>query len=160
MPEKGFTLLEVVVAAGLLGAFTILGARPIQQALMAANVAADRTAAMRFAAAGIELAKSRPIGNWDHRGANLGIPSSELSTYYDEARRVRLTRSITATPVVVNNADQQETWTWVVTSTVTWQRDGRTGDNGAKVVLVSRQSRWLLPENHDESRGTAGKVRQ
>lgn len=156
---KGFTLLEVVVAAGLLGAFTVVGARPIQQALMAANVAADRAAAVRFAASGIELARSRPIENWESGRADMGIPAAEVSTYYDEARKIRLTRSITAAPTVVSPSDQRETWTWTITSTVTWERDGRRAGDGAKVVLISRQSRWLIPGNKDESRSSTGKVK-
>jgi hypothetical protein len=89
----------------------------------------------------------------------MGIPAAEVATYYDEARKIRLTRSIAATPAVVSPADSRETWTWTITSTVTWERDGRRAGDGARVILISRQSRWLVPGNHDESKSPAGKVR-
>lgn len=156
--ERGLTLLEVIVAAGLLGAFTVVGARPIQQAMMAANAAGDRAAALRYAAAGIELARSRAIENWDMTSGNMGIPQAELTTYYDSARHLRLDRSITAQPLVVSPSNPNEKWTWSITSVVTWTRDGRSAAQGAKVTLVSRQSRWLIRNNSDQSRGAAGKV--
>lgn len=139
----GFTLVEVVIAAGLLAAFTIAAARPIQQAVMSAAISADRGAAVDYAVAGIEWVRGQSSSELSPR-SNTTVASS----WADEARGITHRRTVR---IDVDTSIGSQPVLWRLTSdtvpVLTSQLPAqvrRLPGMSNPIRIVSYQCKWLL----------------
>jgi prepilin-type N-terminal cleavage/methylation domain-containing protein len=105
--RKGFTLVEVVIAAGLLGLFTVAAARPLQQGVISSALSADRAAAVHYAVSGVEWARARRYSELAGFGGT--------HTWKDEARGITYKRTASK---VAKAAMSGSDVLWLVTSEV------------------------------------------
>lgn len=85
--KGGFTLVEVVIAAGLLAVFGVAAARPIQQAALSAALSGDRIAATHIGVSGLEAARALSA-------SGLSGMSTNTSNYTDAARGMTYRRTL------------------------------------------------------------------
>lgn len=149
--RRGFTLVEIVIAAGLLAAFAVFAAGPIQRSLEAAVQVGDRAVATDFAIAGLEYAKTAYTqaqnGNPYYTttaanvvSANPGSPNPPPTVYTDPYRNITFNRFVYKEVVM----DGSTRIGWNVYSQVWWYRgskvrpnpDGPSYDNRRKSITL------------------------
>lgn len=137
--ENGFSLVEVVIAAGLLAAFLVPTVRPVLQLRRSSTIAADRAVAAAFAQAGLEYARSLPPSSFD--SGTLRSVQGQVDPF--EVNGVTFTRHIRVFPMTVGTTSNL---LFRVDSYVEWSRYGRSftysGANRA-VKMVSYVARGL-----------------
>lgn len=149
---RGFTLVEVLIAAGLLGVFAVVAAGPVRRAAMATTLAADRAAAVYYTMAGIEWARGCTVSELS------GTGYGGTHNFPDTTRGITFRRTTSRTGIEPRISGAYVIWR--VTSTTAPFLTGPLNESPSRTVrrlggiassvstdvkIVSYACQWLLP---------------